>query len=214
MLAHDHAGFAKGDDTVFEETDAAKAYVVVSADELQKEYERNEVAGDKKYLGKRLALRGTVAEIKRSIGQTYFVHLKGGSNQFMRPLAKMADGYVDFLADLQKGQSIQLLCEGGGMLMGSAVAAECVPADVWVAQMVSAKIVELPKSIGSDKVTAMLVATSLMAVDLLKETSTCFSSETKLGDSSCQATFPRCLRSQRLGKASRGVSCRRQRRRA
>jgi hypothetical protein len=40
MLAEDYDVFAKGGDTLFGDSEAAKAYVVVSADELQNEYER------------------------------------------------------------------------------------------------------------------------------------------------------------------------------
>lgn len=185
LLTDDFAGFGKGWVTVFGASEAAKDYVVVSANELQNEYERNEVAGDRKYRGKRLALRGTVAEIKRSIGENYFVHLKGGSNQFNRPLAKMADGYVAFLAELEKGQTIQLFCVGAGMLMGSAVAAECVPADVWVEGMVNTTMLEVPKLVGSDKGYTSMVVVAVAATELMKETSPCFSPATKLGDASC-----------------------------
>jgi hypothetical protein len=186
MLAEDFAGFGKGWDTLFGESEAAKEYVVASADDLQSEYERNEVAGDKKYRGKRLALRGKVAEIKRSIGENYFLTLKGGTNQFMHPTAKMAEGYIDYLAGLNKGQSIQIFCKGDGMLMGSAMVTECIPADTWIERMVSAKMLKIPEPVGADNGSTMLLIFSVVAAEQLKETSPCFSEETMLGDDRCQ----------------------------
>jgi hypothetical protein len=192
MLAQDFDVFVKGGETIFGRSESAKEYVAVSADDFQKDYERNEVAGDKKYRGKRLALRGKVADIKRSIGENYFLTLRGGSNQFMRPTAKMADGYVDYLAGLEKGQDIELICNGDGMLMGSAVAIQCIPAEIWIDQMTSAKVLELPKLIGSDEITPMLMM-AVLAADLLKDTSPCFSPAAKPGNKGCSADISQAL---------------------
>jgi hypothetical protein len=106
--------------------------IVTTADQMQNDYERNEVAGDQKYRDKELVVNAKVASIDRGIGENYFISLIGGSNSFMRPKAKMADGNVEFLAALDKNQSVSLVCKGGGMLMGSAMLADCAPLEKWL----------------------------------------------------------------------------------
>jgi hypothetical protein len=107
--------------------------VAVTADSLQRDYERNEVAADLRYRNKVLLITGEVSSISRSIGDNYFVSLSGGSNQFLSLRAMMADGVTDYLAGLEKGHHITLACEGGGMVMRSAVAIHCRPSETWVA---------------------------------------------------------------------------------
>lgn len=203
ILADDFAAFSKGGNTVFGQSEAAKEYVVVSADELQTAYERNEVAGDMAYRGKRLALRGSVAEIKRSIGENYFLTLKGGTNQFMQPTAEMADGFIDYLAKLEKGQDIRIVCMGNGMLMGSAMATECIPADTWIEQAVSAKMLELSKLVGFDQ-NSLVMIPSVVVTEQLKQTSPCFSQETKLGDERCQKDISHAVQKLRAKNGKSG----------
>lgn len=102
-------------------------YVVVNSNQLQTEYEKNEVAGDLKFRKKIIFLTGKVTSIDRSIGENYFLKLKGGSNMFIQPQASMADGYTKFLAGLSKGNTVLLACIGNGMTMGSAIASSCEP---------------------------------------------------------------------------------------
>lgn len=102
-------------------------YVVTTSDKLQKAYEKNEVAGDQQFRNKPIFINGTVKSIDRSVGENYFISLKGGTNQFMQPKASMADGYTNFLASLEKGDRVFLFCKGNGMLMGSAIVAKCEP---------------------------------------------------------------------------------------
>lgn len=176
MLADDFSTHAQGGESVFGEQAGASEYVAVSADDLQKQYERNEVAGDKKFRGKRLILDGKVASIDHSIGENYFVSLRGGTNQFMRPKAMMADGHTDYLAELEKGQTIRLVCEGDGLLMASAMVSDCIPAALWVEQMTTSKMNELPQLIRSkDKPFIHILAIALGLTEVLPETSACWS---------------------------------------
>ena len=121
--------FIKGGDVNYPKLleELTGVYVVTSAKELQKEYERNEVAADVKFRKKLLIVNGVVKSIDRSVGENYFISLKGGSNPFMQPKAAMADGYIDYMAQLEKGNSINLICLGNGMLIGSAMLANCQP---------------------------------------------------------------------------------------
>ena len=103
----------------------------VSADKLQRDYSANEVNADLNYKDKDLVVAGTVSSIDRGIGSTYFLSLKGGDNMFMTPHIQMADGFVNYLAGLKKGQQVALFGRCEGMLMGSATLSECKPIENW-----------------------------------------------------------------------------------
>jgi len=173
ILSDEYTVFSQGGKALVGDQLAGNGYVAVSADELQREYERNEVAGDKKFRGNHLVLRGKVSDIKRSVGENYFLTLKGGTNRFMQPTARMADGHIEFLAAIEKGQNVDLICEGDGMLMGSAVASNCMPASSWVDAMVNAKLNEPLAS--TDTMTNKLWGLASSVSQKLAQTSPCWS---------------------------------------
>ena len=72
--------------------------VKINAVDLQREYEKNEVAADLKFLKKTILIEGVVGSIDRSIGESYYIKFQGNQSSFMSPHASMADGYVNFLA--------------------------------------------------------------------------------------------------------------------
>lgn len=154
-------------------------YVVTSANQMQLDYEKNEVAGDIKYRKKIVFLKGQVASIDRSIGENYFIGLKGGSNPFLNPKAKMADGYTNYLAALEKGQTVKLVCDGDGMLMGSATVTACKPLSVYVEERTKAIIESVDKEMS--KIIAdesskfrVLVVLSIVLAPKLQINSPCF----------------------------------------
>lgn len=102
-------------------------YTVLSSTKLQTEYEKNEVKADLNYRKKLIIINGKVLSIDRGIGEDYFISLNGGSNMFINPKINMADGYTEFLAGLNKGDFVSLVCQGNGMLLGSAMANKCEP---------------------------------------------------------------------------------------
>jgi tRNA_anti-like len=176
LLLDDVSGFADGAETMFGESVEAQRYVVVSSDELQKAYDKNEVAGDKSYRGKRILLRGQVASIDRSIGENYFVSFRGGTNTFAQPKARMADGYTDYLAALEKGQTARFVCNGDGMLMRSAMLTGCVPFQDWATELVSKLASEFPTRAGAgDQGAIQLLAIAIGAAAVLPENSACWS---------------------------------------
>jgi tRNA_anti-like len=174
LLADDLDVFAQGGESVFGRSTEAKEYVVTTADKFQREYEKNEVAGDKQFRGQAMILRGKVASIDRSLGENYFVSLRGGTNMFMGPKAKMADGHVDYMANLKKGQTIQLLCKGDGMLMGSAIASGCQPYQLWRDAKVDELLASVPAHAQArDKATLGMLTIAIAVAPKLSETSTC-----------------------------------------
>lgn len=153
-------------------------YVVTTSAKLQKEYERNEVAGDQQFRKKILLINGTVKSIDRGIGENYFIGLRGGSNPFLEPKASMADGYTDFLAGLQKGNEVWLVCRGNGMLVGSAMLSDCEPLLNYASKKADNFISNL--NIGDaiakkDQPTLILAASSVALAASLPDSSTCFS---------------------------------------
>ncbi len=110
-----------------------KNLIFTTAPTFQSDYEANEVNADLKYSNKIVVLSGIVTEIQRGIGENYYISLRGGSNEFTPPQANMANGYRDFVAQLQKGNTVQLVCDGKtSMLIGSAMAKNCSPASEWI----------------------------------------------------------------------------------
>lgn len=93
---------------------------------LQREYEKNEVAADLKFLKKTILIEGVVGSIDRGIGENYYVQFQGNQNSLMSPHATMADGYVNFLASLSKGEKIKLICIGNGLLIGTPRLNQCM----------------------------------------------------------------------------------------
>lgn len=171
-----YARNAKG---LFAEFPQSKEYVVTTADELQRAYEKNEVAGDKQYKDRKLLVSGRVDGIKRSIGENYYITLVGGTNMFMRPHASMADGYGEWLAQVNKGEQAELACEGGGMLMGSAMLKDCVPTNVWAARMAAKLIDQVPALIESGNTAVTRLAAIAIGTASLMPTSQCWTDSTK-----------------------------------
>lgn len=127
-------GYAKGWDTISDSLFQSTAPARVTAKDLQRAYERNEVAGDKQFRRQALIVSGTVLSIDRSLGESYSISLDGGTSVFSNPRASMADGYTDYLAELSKGEEVYLACTGAGMLLGSAILSKCYPAEIWAQQ--------------------------------------------------------------------------------
>ena len=151
-------------------------FVATNSNAVQKEYERNEVAGDQKFRNKTILVSSTVKSIDRSVGESYFIGMNGGSNPYINPKAQMADGYTEFLGNLNKGQKIFLACKGNGMLMGSAMFNKCEPVvpyakskvDSYVEKMNIGQIVE------TDTQQRMVLIYSVAIASQLPADSPCF----------------------------------------
>lgn len=178
LLAQDFLAFAKGGDTMADSMLQWEKPIRVTADQIQRDYERNEVAGDKAYRGRALVVSGRIISVDRSLGENYSISLHGGSNMFSSPRAAMADGFTDYLAGLNKEQEIYLACKGNGMLMGSAILKNCQPIEDWAQQQASAYAKTQGGKISSgnrsqDLMTILCVSVALNP--LMDSSSSCFS---------------------------------------
>ena len=97
----------------------------VSANTLFNEYQANEVAADEKFKGKRLLVSGKVASIDKGVMGGLHLRL-ATSNEFMSVMCSMEDSEKATVAKLQKGESVNVLCEGNGMVIGSPSLDDCV----------------------------------------------------------------------------------------
>lgn len=99
--------------------------VEVLAEDLYKAYENNEVAADKAYKGKILAVSGTVAGIESGLTDAAIVQLKT-SNEFMPISAQGKDEFTNKAATLSKGDEIKITCKGAGEVAGFVQLEDCV----------------------------------------------------------------------------------------
>lgn len=203
VLRNEFLVFAKGGDALLSESKEWEQFVRVSSDSLQINYDANEVLGDRKYRNKTLAVSGVVASIDRGIGDNYFVALRGGHNMFVNPHAQMADGFTDYLAGLKKGQKINLVCTGDGMLLGSATLNNCQPVDNWVSQKTTDFLDSIDVKIKSgDKFAVMVSFLSIALASKPNSFQKCLT-DSKQGQEKCVETGLKSLDS--LAFASAGM---------
>lgn len=99
----------------------------VSALQLAQAYDRNTVAADQQFKGKRFKVTGVVDSINTDLFGKPYVTLRGGVNQFMQPQFKLDSAHVNYAASLQQGMRIVLECEGRGDVAKTPMSDECVP---------------------------------------------------------------------------------------
>lgn len=99
----------------------------VSAQQLAQAYDRNTVAADQQFKGKRFKVSGVVDSINTDLFGKPYVTLRGGVNQFMQPQFKLDSAHVNYAANLQQGMRITLECKGRGDVAKTPMSDECVP---------------------------------------------------------------------------------------
>ncbi|MFX1724799.1 OB-fold protein [Stenotrophomonas sp. AS1] len=101
--------------------DITIAPVEITARQLHRDYEANEVAADVLYKGKRLLITGEVASIQTDLMDKPQVQLKAGSvDQVMiSGLSREEAGA------LGKGDTVLAACTGNGMILGSPMTRDC-----------------------------------------------------------------------------------------
>ncbi|NWF32260.1 hypothetical protein HH110_04255 [Stenotrophomonas sp. SAM-B] len=100
---------------------APVAPVEITARQLYRDYEANEVAADVLYKGKRLLISGGVAAIQTDLLDEPQVLLKAGSVEqvMISGLSREAAGA------LSKGDAVLAACTGNGMIQGAPVTRDC-----------------------------------------------------------------------------------------
>lgn len=104
---------------------AARTQVAsVSATEMWRQYEANEVAADNYYKGRVFRVTGTVQSIDKDFMDNIVIHL-ASPNEFMPTSATVDKSGASHAASLQKGQRVSLTCLVKGRIVGSPVLDDC-----------------------------------------------------------------------------------------
>ena len=98
-----------------------------SAQQMAAEYERNTVAADQRFKGKRFKVTGVVDSINTDLFGNPYVTLRGGVNQFMEPQFGLDSAHRNYAAGLQQGMRISLACKGRGDVAKIPMSDACVP---------------------------------------------------------------------------------------
>lgn len=101
----------------------------VNTQQLAQAYDRNTVAADQQFKGKRFKVTGVVESINTDLFGNPYVTLRGGVNQFMEPQFQLDDAHANYAAGLQSGMRISLICTGGGDVAKTPMSKGCVPAN-------------------------------------------------------------------------------------
>ena len=101
----------------------------VNTQQLAQAYDRNTVAADQQFKGKRFKVTGVVESINTDLFGNPYVTLRGGVNQFMEPQFQLDDAHANYAAGLQSGMRISLICTGSGDVAKTPMSKGCVPAD-------------------------------------------------------------------------------------
>lgn len=99
----------------------------VSAQQLAQAYDRNTVAADQQFKGKRFKVTGTMDSINTDMFGNPYITLRGGVNQFMEPQFELKKSHANYAATLQRGMRISLICTGGGDIAKIPMSQNCVP---------------------------------------------------------------------------------------
>jgi len=90
----------------------------ITANFLWNEYDANEIAADIKYANKRMKISGIIKEIKKDVWGNNIVVLKGKKfNDAM--FAYFDDSHTVALSNLQKGQTIEIVCNIDELVLGT-----------------------------------------------------------------------------------------------
>ncbi|MBC2771176.1 OB-fold protein [Pusillimonas minor] len=122
LLEDEVTNFSQGNDAILGKD---SNLIRTTGRKLSAAYDANEAAADKEFKGKLLFVTARVESINKGItGSPYFV-VSGG---FIGAQAHFDRDYNDYAATVAKGETVNLVCEGNGYIITSAMLDDCVPA--------------------------------------------------------------------------------------
>ncbi len=92
--------------------------ISITAEQLYKEYESNEVAADQKYKNKILNLSGTIRDIGKTIGDKPYINFATGRFTHQVMVSFPAKVYDNQLATYSNGMQLDLTGKCNGMTLG------------------------------------------------------------------------------------------------
>ncbi len=99
--------------------------LAASAKELYDDYQKNEVAADEKYKGKRLAIFGRIASIEKDALDHMLVKIKVGKSMVEDVVAQIRESEKPKVVRLEKNRGVYVLCDGAGMVLQTPMLDNC-----------------------------------------------------------------------------------------
>lgn len=93
---------------------AGESARIIDVTDLVGDYADNTVRADAKYKGQRLAMTAVASRISTDMLNRPYLTLQSGLIIRKHVTANMADGQADGVGRLRSGQTVRLLCTGGG----------------------------------------------------------------------------------------------------
>lgn len=153
-------------------------YYSDSAEKIEEVYDKNEVKGDLTFKGKTFYVVGNVDSINSSIQDQPAVHFKTDSeNPFQMPTAFFKDyeAKIEKIADIEKGETLKLLCKGGGEVAGSPILSECEFVDDRIKSIIESS--KNTDSLSGNYDAENLYLSAKLLASLLPSKSACFNND-------------------------------------
>ena len=99
---------------------AVALLLTTTPEAIYHDYQKNPEAADRKYLGKRLTIKGKIAAVSASMVIDFAVN---GTKDTVT--ATLTDEQVGRGWSLKPGQELELVCTGLGLVMGTPLVARC-----------------------------------------------------------------------------------------
>jgi hypothetical protein len=137
-----------------------RTLMLASAKDLYDAYQKNEVAADEKYKGKRLAVFGLIASIEKDALEHMLVKIKAG-NELADVVAQMRESEKPKVVQLEKNKKVYVLCEGAGMVLQTPMLDNCnISSVAEVNCLLDEEFVALEKNIIVERTKRLLDASS------------------------------------------------------
>lgn len=104
----------------------------ISINNLQKEYEINEVKADSEYKNKVLLISATVDNIRKDFMDNLVIDLRAGNSLIFKPIAEVNKDYQGWVSSLNSGNRIEMICKNSGITVGSLYLKDCKPFYNWL----------------------------------------------------------------------------------
>lgn len=189
VVADESGALISGGDSVLGVHAGIEGSVFVN--DVARAYEANEVAADRAYFDKKLLVSGKVSSIRSGLGNKPYIVL-ASKNQFIEPQAHFKDSDGARAAELKKGQSLVLVCQGGGAVVGTAMFKNCRFANEVAEEESENFLAEAQRFLRTgeaSKEVAALVLYTLAGTRLMPHDSSC----AKDGDRGCTKEISRAL---------------------
>lgn len=98
--------------------------VTISATDLFRAYDANEVATDEKLKGKLIAITGSIQSVDKDFSDDIIISIKT-PNEFMPARLELKENQKEKAASLRKGQRVSVTCEKVTRLVGAPSGSDC-----------------------------------------------------------------------------------------